>query len=224
MTTRRAAAAALALTLAATGAAHAAPKAKPKPKPKPLCNLVTDPSGDTFALRYQDSYHTQGAPYGPQEDGLDLLGADFGSDAKSFTAVVRVKNLSAAVGTAPGGVEFDVNFTSPKAELPLYLRAVYPANAAPFYEFGSRESYVVTSLATKIADATGFVDKAKNEVHITVPVAAFKTVGGLAAGTKLAFGEVTSGRYAGGRAVFADVVVGEKTYPAGAYSCVTPGK
>jgi hypothetical protein len=192
--------------------------------PKKLCNLVVDGTGDTFALRYQDTYHSLGVPYGPQEDKLDLTGADLGSSTKFFTAVIRVKNVSATVGTAPGGVEYDVNFTNPSYAGTLYLRAIYPSSGSPVYEFGYRTGAVATTLPTKLADATGFVDPKRNEIHITVPAGAFANAGGLKPNAKIAFGEVTAGRYAGGRAVFADVVVGDKVYPTHAASCVTPGK
>ena len=200
------------------GLAEAAPKKLP-------CLLVTDPANDTFLARQQDQYHPQGAPYGPQEDGLDIVSADIASDGKILTAVVRLKNLAAAVATAPGGRSVDVNFTIPDFEYILYVRAV-DTGGAPTFEAGFKEPLpAVTTLPTKLGDGTGVLDAKTNEVRIHVPLAVFSKQGsGIKAGKKLSIGEITTGRYAGGRGVFSDVVVAEKVYTAGAKNCVKPGK
>ena len=205
------------------GVAEAAPKPKPKPKP---CKLVTDPANDTFAARYQETANELGAPvpYGPQEDTLDILSVDIASNAKTLTAVIRVKKLGTAA-TSPGGISFDVNFTIPDGTAPLYLRAVAAAGATPTFEGGTKTSAVATTVANKLADGTGVLDTKTNEIRIHVPIAAFKAQGkGITPTKALTLGEISAGRYAAGRGVFADVVVAGKVYKAGAVNCVTPGK
>src|SRR5687768_14584060 len=105
----------LGLMAATVGVAGAAPA-----KPKPVCNLVQDAKDDTFAARYQE---TAGA-YGPQESSLDIVSADLASDAKTLTGVLRVQSLAAAPATSPGGASYDINFTTPSIEAPLYVRAL----------------------------------------------------------------------------------------------------
>lgn len=205
----------LVLTSLAAGGAVAAPA-----KPKPVCNLVTDEKDDTFLLRSQDG----AGAYGPQENAADIVSADLASDAKNITGVIRVKSLAAAPSTSPGGLSYDINLTSSTTEKPLYLRAVVPNAGTPTAEAGSRESVVVTSVSAPLGAGTVVVDKAKHEVRFSFPIAHFASVGGMKAGTKLNFGDVTTGRAAGSRAVFADVATDGKTYVAGAKSCVIPGK
>lgn len=211
-------AASLVGAVALAGGAVAAPA---KAKAKPVCNLVTDAGGDTFLVRSQD---TAGA-YGPQEDSLDILSADVATDAKTLTGVFRLKSLAAAAGTSPGGASYDINFTTPTIKSPVYVRAILPSSGAPTAEAGTRESIIVTSLATPLGAGTVVVDKAKNEVRFSFPLAHFTPAGGLKAGEKLTFGDVTTGRAVGtSRAVFADVAATDKAYTVGAPSCVVPGK
>jgi hypothetical protein len=205
----------LGLSLVVAGGAVAAPA-----KPKPVCNLVQDAESDTFLLRYQD---TAGA-YGPQEDSLDIVSADLASDAKTLTGVIRVKSLAAAAATSPGGVSYDINFTTPDIASPVYVRAVVPSSGEPTAEAGTRENAVVTSIATPLGDGTVVVDTKKNEVRFSFPLADFTPAGGLKPGAKLTFGDVTTGRAAGSRGVFADAATSDKTYTVGAPSCVVPGK
>ena len=207
-------AAGIALTTLATGA-----------DAKPACNLAEDPAGDTFLLRYQDQYRPQGAPYGPQEDAMDILSADIASDGKVVTAVIRVKNLEAAAPTSPGGVGYTLDFLTPKSEFTMYLRAL-KTGAGTTFEAGFKEPLPVgvTTVNTSLGTVQGVLDAAKNEVRITAPLSVFDSQGGIKSGNKLTLGEITTGRIAGPRTVFADVVVGEKSYTVGAASCVKPGK
>ena len=199
--------------VAVAGLAGAAPA-------KVACNLIQDEKDDTFLLRSQDA----AGAYGPQEDAADIVSADVASNAKTITGVIRVKSLAKAASTSPGGLSYDINLTSSATESPLYLRAVVPNSGDGTAEAGSRESVVVTSVSAPLGAGTVVVDKAKNEVRFSFPVALFDSVGGLKVGTKLNFGDVTTGRAAGSRAVFADVATDGKTYVAGSKSCVAPGK
>lgn len=215
MRARPALALALLPALLVGGAATAAPA-----KAKPVCNLVVDPQDDTFLLRSQDGAGT----YGPQENTADILSADVASDAKTLTGVIRVKSLAAAAATSPGGISYDINFTTASIAAPVYVRALVPSSGAPTAEAGTRESVVVTSLSAPLGAGTVTVDKAKNEVRFSFPVSLFTPAGGLKPGTKITFGDITTGRAAGSRAVFADVATGGKAYTIGAPSCVVPGK
>jgi hypothetical protein len=206
----------LVLSCLAAGGAVAAPA-----KPKPVCNLVTDAKDDTFLARAQD---TAGGPYGPQEDAADIVSADVATDAKTLTGVVRVKSLAAAAATSPGGISYDINFTTPSIPDPVYVRALVPGSGEPSSDAGTRQSVVATSVSASLGTGTVVVDKAKNEVRFSFPLTQFASVGGLKPGSKLTFGETTTGRAAAGRAVFADVATGATTYTVGARSCVVPGK
>lgn len=216
---RRALAAALALSVAGAGGALAAPK--PKPKPKPVCNVATDAKGDTFAVRVQD---TQGGPYGPQDDGLDIVSADLASDGKVLTGVVRVAAL-ATTTTSPGGRGFDINISTPRSPVEVYLRASVPATGAATAEAGTREALpAVTSVSTPLGSGTVVVDAAKNEVRFSFPTSLFDSIGGIKVGDTLAFGEITTGRTVGPRSVFADVAVPGTAYKVGTPTCVPLGK
>lgn len=203
-----------------------------KPVVKPVCNLITDATGDTFALRSQDS---EGV-YGPQEDGFDITSIDLASDAKALTGVVRVKKLATAIQSAPNGIDFRVSFTLPgedPAKENLFLNARY-VSGAPAFLLGKRTVVAQgQSTTAKLADATGTFDTAKNEVRISVPVAAV-TAGSdtLKEGVVLSLTDLdqTASRNVAvnpatgiGTATFADVANGEVTYKAGAPSCVKPG-
>jgi hypothetical protein len=207
--------------LAAGGTAVAAPKPKPKPKPKPVCNVATDAKGDTFAARVQD---TQGGPFGPHDDGLDIVSADLASDGKVITGVVRVVSMAPA-STSPGGRGFDINIATPRSPAEVYLRASVPASGAPTAEAGTREALpAVTSVSTPLGAGTAVVDTAKNEVRFSFPTSIFESVGGIKVGDTLSFGEITVGRTLGPRSVFADVAVPGTSYKVGTPTCVPLGK
>jgi hypothetical protein len=82
MRTRSVLAAAAAFALIVAPAAGAATKHKPKPKPKPkvYCNLLTDPSGDG----------TSKTVLLEKSSGLDVLGGDLATGAKTMVAVLRL--------------------------------------------------------------------------------------------------------------------------------------
>jgi hypothetical protein len=205
----------LVLPLAVAGAALAAPK--PAAKPKPVCNVVTDAKGDTFAVRVQDQ---QGGPFGPQDDGLDLVSADLASDGKVLTGAIRLVSVAPAA-TSPGGRGLDINITTPRSPAEVYLRVAVPASGAPTAEAGTREALpAVTSVSTPLGAGTAVVDAAKNEVRFSFPASLFDSVGGIKVGDTLAFGEITVGRTVGPRSVFADVAVPGTSYKVGTPSCV----
>ena len=200
---------------------------------KVVCNLVTDDAQDTFALRSQD-----GTAPGPQEDVLDITSMDLASDSKVLTGVIRVVKLATSAASAPGGTDYRIAFTlpgqDPKVEN-FFLNARTDRSGAPSFLLGLRTVVGASQSTTaKLADGTGTFDTAKNEVHISVPVDAVKSAAAtLTAGAKISFAglDETAARQVAvnpvtgvGTATFADVAASDKTYTAGAKSCVTPGK
>lgn len=210
---------ALASTVLLTGVAgHADAAKRPKPKPiPPVCNLVTDPKGDTYITRDQDIIGV----YGPQEDALDITSADIASDAKNITAVIRVVKLAKTIATG-AGQGYELEFTSPGAAGPLYLAASI-LNGTETYSVGKRDA--TTNTSTSLGkDATGVFDLAKSEVRITAPISDFASEGqGAKPGARLSPTLVTASRNLVAVNVFADNASGTGTYIAGNPSCVKVG-
>lgn len=217
-----------ALGVVLAGSAIAAPK--PAPKPKPVCNLLTDPAGDTFAARSQE---TAGQP-GPQEDTLDILSVDVASNATTIAGVVRVKKVAKSGQTSPSGNGYAVDFFLPGSVMTMSLRATYTPSME-LYEASFKDESIPNSPSTMLAVAKGTLDAAKNEVRIWAPVSAFASQGGLKPGQKIVGlkgytgrsfppavaqpGQVLSPRF-----LFADATGEGKTYTAGAPSCLPVGK
>lgn len=187
---------------------------------KPSCNLIEDAKADTFLIRSQDS----AGAYGPNESAVDIVSGDIATDGKTITAVLRIAKLAKSSGTAPTGLSFRVQFASPSQDDEnMYLSAATNGTTETFAA-GTRA--ITANLATKLADATGVFDLAKSEVRISVPLKIFAAQG-LKPGTKLSMAglDQTANRLLpNGSGVFADVATSEKTYIAGAKSCVVPGK
>ncbi len=217
----------------ASGVAQAAPAKGKKPAP-PVCNLIEDTKSDTFLVRSQDSQKA----YGPQEDALDLVSEDVASDGVTLTAVVRVVKLATRVGSAPGGTDYRVQFTIPGQDGTkenFVLNARTDSSGAPSFLLALRTIVGASqSVSQKVADATGAFDLAKNEVHISVPVASVKSGSNVLGkdGLLLFSGlDQTSSRSTfvnpatgTATATFADVTATEKSYKVGTPSCVVPGK
>lgn len=202
------------LALATSGATAFA--ATPK-----KCNLVKDNTGDTFALRSQDGV----GQYGPQEDSLDIKSIDIATNAKYVTAVMRVVKLSAIPQTSPYGTSYEIDWLVPGSDNPLYLAAARSVDEGDTFVAGWRDA--TSNLGTKLADAKGVFDTAKNEIRITAPVGTFSGQGkGMKPGVKITFGDLdqTASRNGVAVSIFADVVTSGVVYTTGAPSCVTPGK
>jgi hypothetical protein len=219
---------ALALVLATVvGApAHAASK------PKTPCQWVKDEKNDTFLARA-----AEGNPNNPQEPGLDITSADLASDGKTVTAVIRIAKWSPSVQTAPLGYGFAFTFLPPLSNMEASLRAVFITGQAPYYEATYRDPSVPNGPSTFLSLATGSVNTAKGEIHISAPATAFAPIGLIKKGAKLFPGTdtATSGRAVpptpgtagqptATRMVFSDAAATGKPYTVGAPSCVVPGK
>jgi hypothetical protein len=187
----------LAVSLAAAGGALAAPA--------PVCNLITDPTGDTT---------------GPST-ALDIVSGDVANDAKTFTGVIRTAALSETDLSSPTGIAWGMRFSAPKSELPIYLLATKFQGSAVEFTFGEVDG---TSLVEK-GTGTGVIDVAKKEVRIHVPTKAL----GLKAGTKLTDLTAQGRRAIGASGIAAysnadaSSVDNAKPYTTNAASCVKPG-
>jgi hypothetical protein len=209
------------------------------PKVAKACNTITDPAGDTFALRQQDAPPAGDPQYGPQEDSLDIVSGDLASDGKVVTAVVRIKKLSRTVQTSPTGFTAGVEFVIGGSDSYLRLQAVLISGQADRFEVTTIAADALANTPpTYVGEAKGVVDLAKGEVRITAPAALLAPYGDLKPGTPLFPSEKQSATVARGvppitstpgqpattRGPFADVAIGGKAIKVGAPSCVVPGK
>ena len=243
MRTRAVVIAGLVATIAVGGTANAAGH-KAKPKPKPVCNLVTDPAGDSPF----DPVGT-GLSQVPNDPNGDILSADISSDAKFVTAVIRVKTLATPDSAYPLAHLYMLSWTVPGHDTPVYLGGIIDPNPAagavfgPQFVFGdggtvgpSAFSLFYYNIGAK--DVKGTVDTAKNTITMSVPLSSIKAYGkftpgstftGLQAQTQaLVNGPVlpTNAPAVGGSIAWGwqeDTADGTKSYTAGAPSCVKPG-
>lgn len=245
MRVRTAVVAALAVAVAVSGEANASPhKAKAKPKPKPVCNVITDPAGDSPF----DPLGTQSSKM-PQDANGDILSADLASNAKYLTAVIRVKSLASPDTTFPEAHFYMVSWTVPGHSSPVYLGATVdpnPASAAygPQYVFGDGGTVSAKGIGLvsyyNIASAAvrGKVDTAKKTITLSVPISALSSYGKFTPGNKFTGLEASSQALINGPVLPTNVpAVGgsiawgwqedvadvSKDYTAGTPSCVTPG-
>jgi hypothetical protein len=203
--------------------------------PAPVCNTITDPKGDTFAIRTQDA---QGA-YGPQEDALDIVSADLASDGKVVTAAVRLVSLSRAISTSPQGFTVGLDFIIGSSSDVVRLQAVLVNGDSDRFEVSAKaDDAVPNTPSTFVAAVTGVVDEKKGEIRITAPADVLAPYGALKPGMKLIPNEAESATASRGvpaitttpgqpmttRGPFADIAASGKTVLVGAKSCVVPGK
>jgi hypothetical protein len=210
---------ALVASVAAAGAAGAATKPKPKPL-KPVCNLVTDPAGDASAQ----------APL-PNDDSLDIIGADIASDAKNFTAVIRVKNVSAQ-SLSQLGADLQVDFDLAGAVSQVWIGYNNSAYGGKAFQYGVVGQGQAGS-TSPTGNATGVIDAVKNEIRMTVPVADINGLGKAKPGAKVSNISVATSQVVGVapnpsgvyafNSVPVDDATGTKAYVAGYPSCVKPG-
>jgi hypothetical protein len=211
---------ALVASLTAAGAAGAATKPKPKPL-KPVCNLITDPTGDASLQ-----------PPLPGDDALDIVGADIASDAKNVTAVLRLKSVSSN-GLGQTGRDLQMQFDLAGAEAKVwigYTTSAYGGDAFQYGVIGKGQGGVTSPTG----DAIGIVDKAKNEIRMTVPVADLNGLGKVKPGAKITNIAVQASQLVGlapnptgtygFNAFVVDDAAAAKAYVAGYPSCVKPGK
>ena len=184
----------------------------------PSCNLLVDVKGDAQFL---------GAL--PNDANLDITSADVASDAKTLTAVLRLASFAGTDAQSPLGRGYYVLFTVPGSEFPIYFNMQITPDVTRF-AWGDRETLATGSgRYVKKGDATGVLDMAKGEIHISVPLAALSAVGKVSKGAKLtnltASATAVLGTSAtGGLVSTVDDAASNKSYIAGAKSCVAVGK
>lgn len=185
-----AAAAVMAVAAAALPAVASTPsKAKPVKK---VCNLLVDPSGDAQAA--------PGTPL-PSDDSLDILSGDVASTAKTLTAAIRMKSLTASDPQAPFGADFIMEFSTPKSDTLFLSAAHYPTGDK--FTFGYLDASSTPMTFVTLAAAKGVLDTSKNEVRISVPIAVVNAAGHgvVKAGGKIFGLQATSERFVGQGAV-----------------------
>ena len=202
---RPALAAALVVTVACTGIASAATK---KAAPKPVCNLVQDPKGDADV-----------AGGAGNDDTLDIVSSDIATKGKLVTAVVRVTKASTTSTNYPYGISWRLNFSVGDAQ--LFLSAISDRSGVV-----GQYGYTDTTGGHIGGDATAVVDTAANEIRITTPLSSFADQATIKPGVVLSKLNSVTGAIAQVSGVgnlrfpTVDTAAGDKTYTAGAPSCV----
>lgn len=196
---------ALALSLAAAVAAGGVAVAAPAPKP--VCNLITDPAGDTT---------------GPST-ALDIVGGDLASNGKVLTGVIRLAALAETDVSSPTGIAWGMRYTVPGSSLPKYLLATKFQGEAVEFSFGDVNG---TSLE-ELGKGSGVLDVAKKEVRIHAPAKAV----GAKPGAMLTELSAQGRRAIGSNQVAtlysnadASEAANARPYTAGTRSCITPGR
>lgn len=180
--------------------------------PKKVCSLLVDPAGDAKGLGVL-----------PSDDTLDIVSADFGSDKKRLTIVMRMKKAAQKSSTYPTGLKWQTNFS---VDGTGYFASVVSDGgvSGAFGTTGTGSNTIVTR-------PDGVIDPVKNEVRITVPFGDFPTGIGKTATlsaisvststTKTFSTPVISGSTGG---LAPDNATTDKTYKLQTPSCVTVGK
>lgn len=199
------------LALGAVGALLVGVPAHAATRVTPVCNLVVDPKGD-------DGLTTSGPP-GVSEGAFDLVSADVAADAKRLTVAFRVAKL-APPQTAPNGYSYVFEFHAPGTSNALYVRYYTgsPAFAAAV-EYGYDDA---TQGLTPLGQGVLAVDRAKNQLRITVPLDGFTEQTKIRVGMRLSGLSAATSRDLGVVLVYADTAASRRTYAVGAPSCVTP--
>lgn len=198
---------------------------------KPVCNVIKDATGD-------EGFDGQV----PGDGDDDIVSGDVSSDGKTVTAVLRLASLSANDPQSPLGHNYIVTFGAHGAENTLFLAArTYPTGTKYVFGYQTTDPTLPLNISKPIGDASGFVDLAKKEVHISAPNAAFAPAGSkLPKGSKLVGLGALSYRMAGQGLVPSQDAGGHwvplgglseqfddasgLAYVIGTPSCVKPGK
>lgn len=216
MKIRGLAAVAVVASAALAGSSGAAPKA---------CNLVTDAKGDAVnnGLLGGD---LASVPPAPNEAAFDIVSADLATDAKLLTAVIRVDKASPTATTAPTGMAWRVDWMVGETKLWASVTNDPRNGLKGFYGYIDPVTGGGKFLGS---DAKAIIDTAKNEVRVTVPLAAYSTQASLKKGTKVHTITSRSGRFANAENSATlnfgnDTAEGKLGYVLGAKSCVAVGK
>jgi hypothetical protein len=201
--------------------------------PKVSCKMITDGTGDAAVATLSPL---------PVDASDDILSADIASNAKSITAVIRLKGVAYPDPEWLPGRAYNVNFTlkgSPYDDIFLTART-FPQGVQ--YSIGHRETLPPLGSSSNIYDAvaTGSIDTAKGEIRITAPMAVLSKLGKATKGTVIKSATASVERLVGQGVVAsqtvngnriplggfryeADASDGAKPYALGAQSCVKVG-
>lgn len=206
----------VAAAVLATGTAGIADAAKPKPKV--MCKNTTDATGDVVFAQASNA-----TAY--EDTALDLVSADLASNAKTVTAVIRVAKLAIPASTSAATV-YELRWSLPAGDPVFVLWANVSGSAsATTYGVGTvgdPTGQAAVELATSTGTATGSIDLAKSEIHISAPLSAFD---GAKSGLKASIDKVVAKRTVPGQFYgrYADDASGGKAYVLGSPSCVKVG-
>jgi hypothetical protein len=182
------------------------------------CNAIVDRAGDA-----QDAV-------GPNSS-LDILSADLASDATTVTAVLRVKQLDETSPTTPQSRSYYLLFSTKSPVTRMFLVATLHQGGVARYAWGTVAPVDPLGVLTYYDDgqgvlnqATGFLDTAKHEIHVSALVSDLAAKGSVKPGSRLSKLQADS-FYSVGNLIFeADTAQAKGDYVAGSPSCVTPGK
>lgn len=205
-------------SLLATGLSAVAAQAAPKVAP--VCNMAKDGTGDT-------NNDLEGAPVFPDDQGLDLVGADVASNGKNITAVIR---LADEPGDATAYVKrYIAQFKVAGQANPMLLAAAIDATGVT-YQFGWYGPNATGSNGFRYSGtpATGAIEGQTITITAALAdVAAVAELGPVKKGTKINALSVTANRRLPALTAFpqgivypADEMIGKGVYYAGNPSCV----
>lgn len=212
---------------------------KPVKPVKPVCNLITDPAGDAYAV---PQVLVGGPTGGPTDNSSDIVSGDIASNKTTITVVFRVVKLTTPDPFSPLGQVFTFVFLPQHGSDPVFIAAgLYPTGNK--FDFGWYDTSSTPRTFNRIGAASGVVDTVANELRVSVPLALFNTNGHakVVNGLKIAGLDAQSGRFSGqevadrpsalpsavpffhGLISQVDDAPSSKVYVAGAPSCVKVG-
>ncbi|HVF19756.1 MAG TPA: hypothetical protein VNA14_05900 [Mycobacteriales bacterium] len=198
--------------------------------PRAACQLVTDPEGDGGMW----GQVPPGTPAYPTS--LDILSADIATNAKQFTAVIRVSQLQSFEQGSPTGIGFAIHVTVNKQR--FRLAASRNPGSDPVFTMEGRIEYVGDennggATYGLIGLIDGIFDEDASEIRMTAPMKNFtpKVQRGarfndlrLWSYYEAGYASDTENRRPwGGANHSADRAESKATYAAGAPSCVKVG-
>lgn len=186
-------------------------------KPKPVCKNLVDDKGDVVFAQASEA-----TAY--EDEALDIVSADLGSNAKTITAAIRVVKLAVPAKTS-AATTYELRFTLPAGDPAFVLWANVPAGGPATFGVGTvgdPTGQAAADTATSTGTATGVVDLAKSEIRISAPLSA---IAGAKNGLKVSLDQAVAKRTVPGQYYgrFADDGTGGKRYVLGTASCVKVG-
>ena len=182
------------------------------------CPLITDRKGDA-----RNQVGT--------DDSLDILSADLVSDAKTVTATIRLKALSAVSPGAPQARNYYLLFNTTKPSAQMFLNATVFSGGVVRYAWGTVGPFDPAGLIILYDNgnygvtqpATGAFDLTKNEIRISANVADMAAKGNVKPGAEWKRISATSWYQITTFIFEADVAAAPRPYVAGTPGCIKPG-